>query len=85
MIAPVVVILCSLIQESMKKTSVVKQRISSLGQVPSNFPVVVTKSMKGKHKLILEEKRIGQAGEFPQAKEWGEEGTKSQSSSVLPG
>lgn len=40
----------------MERTLVVKQRISSVDQVTSNHHVVVTKSMKGKPKLTLEEK-----------------------------
>ena len=52
---------------------VVKLRISSMGQVPSGHHVVVTKFMKGKPKLTLEEKRTGQAGELTAtAKEWGQ-------------
>lgn len=40
---------------------VIKQRISTMSQVPFNFSLVVTKSMKSKPKHTLEEKknRIG--------------------------
>jgi len=41
----------------MEKTLVVEQRISFVGQVPSNSRVLVTKSMKDKPRLTLEEKR----------------------------
>ena len=55
-----VVIWCSWIQGLLEETLVVKQRISSVGQVPSNHRVVVMiESMKGKPKFTLEEKRIG--------------------------
>jgi hypothetical protein len=43
----------------MEETFVVKQKISSVDQVPSNCLVVVIKSMKGNLKLTLEEKRTG--------------------------
>ena len=54
-----VVILCSWIQGLLEETLVVKQRISSVGQMSSNCHVVVTKSMKDTPKLTSEEKRTG--------------------------
>jgi hypothetical protein len=65
---------------------VVKQRISSMGQVPSNNPVIVTKPMKDETKFTLEEKRTGYYRELTATgKRMGCRGTKAQSSSALPG
>ena len=75
-------ILGSWIQGPTEETLVVKQRISSLGQVSFNHRVVVTKSMKGKPKLIVEKKRIGQARELTATGKIGGRGAKAQSSSA---
>jgi hypothetical protein len=70
----------------MENTLVIKQRIFSMGQVLSNHCVVLTKSMKGKPKLTLEEKVTGQAEELTATgKRIGCRGNKAQSSLTLPG
>jgi hypothetical protein len=48
----------------MEEALVAKHRISTVGVVPSSCHVVVTKSMKDKPKLTLEEKRTWQAGKL---------------------
>ena len=62
-----------------EETLVAKQRIScSVDQVPSSRRVVVTRSMKGKPKLTLEEKwnRVGQGVKCHRQKN-GEQGHQS--------
>lgn len=53
------VILCNWIQWLMEVTLVVKPRILSMGQVPSNCHVAVKKFMKSKPKLTLVKEKAG--------------------------
>lgn len=77
-----VVILCSWIQGPAEETLVIRERISSGGQVPSNHPVVVPKSMKGNPELRLKKKR-GQRVNCHRQKNW-EQGHQSPKLNGLP-